>query len=237
LENSLVTRTRHITVRSEKALATAAAALAQQSEIMAAIHARVGTPPLRDFAADFSGIAKIVVGQQLSAQSAAAIWTRVSSAIDPFDANSILSRSDSALTSLGLSRGKCKTLKALATAVADGKLDIARLQHAPEETIVETLTAVHGIGPWTADIYLLFALRRADAFAPGDLALQLAVQRNFKLKERPSAQDVLRIAERWRPWRAVAARLLWSDYALMRATLPRHTQKQFAVPKAKPLKK
>ena len=82
--------------------------------------------------------------------------------------------------------------------------------------MIERLTALHGIGPWTADIYLLFALRRADAFPPGDLALQLAAQRLFKLKDRPTPARLAEIAERWRPWRGAAARLLWADYALAR---------------------
>jgi DNA-3-methyladenine glycosylase II len=214
-----VTRQRHATVTNARQLRAAAGALAGQCEIMARILKRTGLPPPRNFPADFSGLAKIVVGQQLSAQSAAAIWARVEQALTPVVPQSIFTTQDADLKALGLSNGKIRTLKALSRAILEDGLDIAALNLADEETVVERLTAVHGIGPWTADIYLLFALERRDAFAPGDLALQLAVQHHFKLKRRPTAGELERIAERWRPSRAVAARLLWADYAFARREL------------------
>lgn len=220
-----MTAARYKTLKSDRHLNEAANALGQHCKIMCAVYARTGTPPLRDFAADFSGLAKIVTGQQLSAASAAAIWNRVAAAIQPFEADALLAIPDRDLATLGLSGGKIRTLKAVATAVADGSIDIEALNAAPDIVIIEKLTALHGIGPWTADIYLLFALRRADAFAPGDLALQLAVQRLFKLKARPTPAELENIAERWRPWRAVAARLLWADYGLEKSKTPRLTAK------------
>src|SRR5262249_28870345 len=114
--------------------------------------------------------------------------------------------------------GKIKTLKAISQAIIDG-LDFAVINEADDATIISQLTAIRGIGPWTADIYMLFALARRDAFAPGDLALQLAIQHHFKLKSRPTAEEALNIAERWRPSRAIAARLLWADYAVARRAL------------------
>ena len=132
---------------------------------------------------------------------------------------------DAGLAALGLSGAKIRTLKAIATAILDNGLNIPALAHAPDAIVIERLTALHGIGPWTADIYLLFALRRADAFAPGDLALQLAVQRLFDLKERPSPVKLEAIAERWRPWRGAAARLLWAEYGLNRAKPPKKVAK------------
>jgi DNA-3-methyladenine glycosylase II len=206
-------------VATERQLKAAATALAEQCEIMALILRRTGVPPARKFPADFSGLAKIIVGQQLSAQSAAAIWARVEIALTPFVPESLLARDDSELKALGLSNGKVRTLKALSHAILEDGLDIATLNGADESVIVERLTAVHGIGPWTADIYLLFALARRDAFAPGDLALQLAIQHHFKLTHRPRAEELERIAERWRPSRAVAARMLWADYAFARRGL------------------
>lgn len=200
---------------------------------MRAIYARTGTPPLRDFPADFQGLAKIVTGQQVSAASAAAIWNRVAAAIQPFEARALLAMPDRELAALGLSGGKIRTLKAVAAAILDGGIDIEALSAAPDTVIIEKLKALHGIGPWTADIYLLFALRRADAFAPGDLALQLAVQRLFKLKERPSPAELEKIAERWRPWRAVAARLLWADYGLNRSKPVKSTAKSAPLSSAK----
>jgi DNA-3-methyladenine glycosylase II len=214
-----VTRARHATVTTERQLKAAAAALAGQCEVMSRILKRTGVPPARKFPADFSGLAKIIVGQQLSAQSAAAIWARVAEALDPFVPESLLARNDQELKALGLSNGKVRTLKALSRAILEDGLDLAALNVAEESVIVERLTAVHGIGPWTADIYLLFALARRDAFAPGDLALQLAVQHHFKLACRPGAAELARIAERWRPSRAIAARLLWADYAFARRAL------------------
>ena len=220
-----MTTQRQKTITSARQLTAAANALSEQCKVMRAIYAQTGTPPLRDFTADFSGLAKIVTGQQLSAASAAAIWNRVGPAITPFDAKSIRRMPDAGLAALGLSGAKIRTLKAIATAILDDGLNIPALAHAPDAIVIERLTALHGIGPWTADIYLLFALRRADAFAPGDLALQLAVQRLFDLKERPSPVKLEAIAERWRPWRGAAARLLWAEYGLNRAKPPKKVAK------------
>jgi DNA-3-methyladenine glycosylase II len=107
----------------------------------------------------------------------------------------------------------------LSRAVLEDGLDFAALNRADAPTIIERLTAIHGVGPWTADIYILFALKWQDAFAAGDLALQVAVQHHFKLEQRPSAEELERIAERWRPSRAIAAQLLWADYARARRAL------------------
>ena len=214
-----MTRARYQTLSSQTHLTKAAEALALQCEVMRKIYALIGTPPLRDFTADFAGLAKIVTGQQVSAASAAAIWKRVEAAIDPFEAHAILAMPDQHLASLGLSGAKIRTLKAIAVAIVDDGFDIKALAQAPDAGVIERLTALHGIGPWTADIYLLFALRRADAFAPGDLALQLAAKHHFKLLSRPSPAELAGIAERWRPWRAAAARLLWADYARARTDM------------------
>ena len=128
-------------------------------------------------------------------------------------------RKASTLAAAGLSTGKIKTLRAIASEIASGALDIEDLDAAANEAIHERLTAIHGVGPWTADIYLLFALRRADAFPAGDLALQIAAQKHFRLDGRPSAAELLKLSERWRPFRGAAARLLWADYAAARAAL------------------
>lgn len=201
---------------NSRALERAIGELSTRCAVMAAIHDRVGIPSLRDFTADFAGLTRIVVGQQLSASSANAIWTRVANAMTVVDAEAISNSSDDALAAHGLSRAKIKTLRALASAVRDDGLDLARLNRTSDATVAERLTDIHGIGPWTADIYLLFALRRADAFPAGDLALQLAAQRAFALSERPSHVALADLAERWRPWRGAAAHLLWADYALTR---------------------
>ena len=120
------------------------------------------------------------------------------------------------LKSAGLSTPKIRALKALAEAVRRDGLDLAALQKASDDDVHAALTAVSGIGPWTADIFIMFCLGRADAWAAGDLALQVGVARAFDLGERLSAEEASKVAERWRPWRGVAARLIWADYANLR---------------------
>jgi DNA-3-methyladenine glycosylase II len=181
------------------------------------MHDRAGDPPLRRNPAGFAGLARIVVGQQVSVASASAIWARCETVIAPMTATTVRGLTEAELRSAGLSGPKIRTLCALADAATAG-LDIDALAGAPEDEVRARLTAVSGIGPWTADIYLMFCLGRADVFAPGDLAIQIAAQHVMGLAERPSAQDLAAIAQkRWRPWRAVAGRLLWAYYAAVKA--------------------
>lgn len=184
-------------------------ALRKLCPVMLRVHDLVGDPPLRRNVAGFVGLSQVVVSQQLSAASAAAIWKRTVLVVDPFDAPTLLAQDIGMLRAAGLSQGKVRTLRAAAEAVVSGAL----VFEAGGEELREMLIAINGIGPWTADIYTLFCLGHADGFAAGDLALQVAVQRAFALDERPNAQQLEEIAERWRPWRGVAARLLWSFYA------------------------
>jgi DNA-3-methyladenine glycosylase II len=180
---------------------------------LARVYARTGDPPLRRHPPGFEGLARIIVGQQLSIASAEAIWSRLVAAVRPMTPDIFLTLNDEALRHAGLSRGKVRTLRAVCTAIGDG-LDLKKLAHAPEDDVHAALTAVPGIGPWSADIFLLFCLGRADAFAAGDLALQTAAMGALDLEERPSRESLLALAERWRPWRGVAAHLLWADYKL-----------------------
>ena len=203
----------HRKIDTERDIRAGVAALRRQCAHMRRIHDLVGDPPLRRLEGGFEGLLRIVVSQQLSTASASSIWQRTSKAIRPFRPQTILALKDDAFTGTGLSRPKVKTFRAVAAAVAAKSLDLARLDRATDETIRGALTAVFGIGPWTADIYLLFCLGRPDAWAPGDLALQIATQRALGLAEKPDHKELDRLAERWRPWRAVAARLLWAYYA------------------------
>jgi DNA-3-methyladenine glycosylase II len=191
-------------------------ALRRRCATMRHVHDTAGDPPLRRGLAGFEGLARIVVGQQVSTASAAAIWARTAAACQPFEPATLLRLTDRSLAGVGLSRPKIRTLRAVATACAGG-LDLASLDSASDAEIHTTLTAVLGIGPWTADVYIMFCLGRADAWAPGDLALQIAMQRAFDLAARPGKDDMLALAERWRPWRGVAARLLWAYYAAVKA--------------------
>jgi DNA-3-methyladenine glycosylase II len=127
------------------------------------VHAIAGPPPLRRRPKGFKGLARVIVGQQLSVASAGAIWGRLEARVRPFTASSLLSAPDRDLRGAGLSVGKIATLKSLAAAIENGTLDLDALTHAPEEVIHAELTALKGIGPWTADIYILFCLARADA--------------------------------------------------------------------------
>lgn len=194
------------------------ASLRRRCKVMRAIHDRIGDPPLRRNVAGFEGLARVIVAQQLSAASAAAIWTRVSKALTPATPSILLTLSDDTLRATGLSRPKIRTLRALATAIDAGALELDALDSATPDAVREALVSVNGIGPWTADIYLMFCLGRADSFAPGDLALQIATQHAFGLDARPSPAELEDIAVRWRPWRGVAARMLWAYYPTIRGT-------------------
>ena len=186
-------------------------ALRKLCPVMKRLHEVVGDPPLRRNVSGFSGLAQVVVGQQLSIASAGAIWKRTVLVVDPFDAPTLLLQDADALRGAGLSQGKVRTLRAMAEAIVAGTLDLDR--PLPDKELRAALLAISGIGPWTADIYTMFCLGHMDGFAAGDLALQVAVQRAFELDARPTSQELEIFAERWRPWRGIAARLLWSFYA------------------------
>src|SRR5437588_5379169 len=171
-----------------------------------------GRPTLRRRPAGFPGLCAIICSQQLSTASAAAIWTRLAAAFDPFHHDALRRARAAKLARLGLSRPKIKTMKALGSAIAKGTIDLAALGHMEADAAHGALTALHGIGPWTADIYLLFCLGHADAWPAGDLALQEAARLAFGLRTRPTTKEMGPLAERWRPYRAVAARLLWTYY-------------------------
>lgn len=185
-------------------------ALRRACPVMRRLHDMVGDPPLRRSRSGFVGLAEVVVSQQLSAASADAIWKRTALAVDPFDVATLLGQEIGVLRAAGLSQGKVLTLRAVAEAVMSGELRFSA--RVPAERLREQLLAIRGIGPWTADIYMMFCLGHADGFAPGDLALQVAAQRAYKLHARPSPLELEAMAERWRPWRGIAARLLWSFY-------------------------
>ncbi len=186
--------------------------LRRKCPIVRRMHDLAGDPPLRRRAAGFEGLARIIIGQQVSVASAAAIWERTFKTVQPFDAVTLLAISEADLRGAGLSRPKVRTLTAIAREIAEAGLDLGALSHMSDDEVHEALTRICGVGPWTADVFLLFCLGRADCFAAGDLALQAAAQMAMDLDERPSAQDLLAIAERWRPWRGVAARMLWAYY-------------------------
>jgi DNA-3-methyladenine glycosylase II len=158
-----------------------------------------------------------IVGQQLSIASAAAIWGRLETAFVPFTPETLRTARADRLKRLGLSAAKIKTFRAISRAIVAGDLDLEALAVGDADTAHGTLTAVHGIGPWTADIYLLFCLGHADAWPAGDLALQVACGNALALPMRPTANELTALADIWRPWRGVAAHLFWAYYKAIKA--------------------
>ncbi len=201
-------------IETSEDIAKGCRSLRRRCAVMRRILDRTGSPPLRRHPAGFPGLARIIVGQQLSIASATAIWSRLETGVVPFTATAILSLDEADLKTHGLSRPKIATLRRLAEAANDGRLDFDELDRMDPQAIHERLTAIGGIGPWTADIYILFCLGHRDAFASGDLALREAVCRAGLAATRPSPEELQELAMRWRPWRGVAARLLWAFYAL-----------------------
>jgi DNA-3-methyladenine glycosylase II len=199
-------------IDTEADIATGLAALLGADPRLVAVAAQAGPLPLRRRAGGFPGLASIMVSQQLSTASASAIWGRLAAAYDPFTPERLIRARATRLASLGLSAPKIRAIKEIAKAIASGRLDCESLPEMPADAAHAALCAVHGIGPWTADIYLLFCLGHPDAWPAGDLALQEAARLAFALPERPSPKETIVLAEVWRPWRGVAARLLWAYY-------------------------
>jgi DNA-3-methyladenine glycosylase II len=166
-----------------------------------------GTPPLRRRPEGFAHLLGAIVGQQVSTHAARAIWSRMEAA-GLTTPEAVLAADDATLRAPGLSRQKIRYARAL----AEAGIDFDHLRTAPDEEVVATLVQVTGIGRWTAEIYAMFSLGRADVFAPADLALQESARRLFELPERPREAAFRRMAADWSPWRTVAAGLLWAYY-------------------------
>jgi DNA-3-methyladenine glycosylase II len=205
-----------IHLNSQADLDDAILALVQQDRRLKPILELTGMPALRQREPGFAGLAAIVCGQQLSTASAAAIWARVSAAFDPFDHETLRKARADRLGRLGLSAAKIKTLKNLARELAAERLNLEILANEDADAAHNTLTALHGIGPWTADVYLLFCLRHGDAWPAGDLAVQEAVKIGLGLKTRPTPKQMAPLAEPWRPLRGAAAHLWWSYYRVLK---------------------
>jgi DNA-3-methyladenine glycosylase II len=171
-----------------------------------------GMPALRRREPGFVGLAHIVTGQQLSTASAGAIWARLTAAFDPFEPEAIRRARADRLGRLGLSAAKIKTLKHIARELAAERLNLDVLANEDADAAHNTLTTLPGIGPWTADVYLLFCLGHGDAWPAGDLAVQEAIKVGLGLPARPTTKQMMPIAECWRPLRGAAAHLWWSYY-------------------------
>ncbi|HEU5017007.1 MAG TPA: DNA-3-methyladenine glycosylase 2 family protein [Pseudolabrys sp.] len=183
---------------------------------LAAIAEKAGAFGLRRREAGFAGLCAIVCGQQLSTASAAAIRTRLFNAFDPFHHDTVRKARTEKLKRLGLSAPKIKAIREIGKAVAKGQIDLTAVGEMNADDAHAALIALHGVGPWTADIYLLFCLGHADAFPAGDLAVQESARIAFDLPRRPDAKALTKMAEAWRPWRGVAAHLLWAYYHVVK---------------------
>jgi DNA-3-methyladenine glycosylase II len=199
-------------LESDEVLKRGLDALTRADPVMRGLVAKGALPKLRKRPPGFEGLAWIVVGQQVSTASAAAIWGRLKELFDSNSPAAFLRLSEEELRGAGLSTGKVRTLRATATEILEGRLPLDRLHDLPADEAHGLLTAVKGIGPWTADVYLLFCLGHPDAFPSGDLAVQEAARIAYGLDLRPDSKKLTALAEAWRPWRGVAAKVLWAYY-------------------------
>jgi DNA-3-methyladenine glycosylase II len=196
----------------EENLITACEELSKNDSDLAYIFRTFGEPPMWKREANFATLVLIILEQQVSVASAKACFDKLCKTIERVSPADFLKLNDAELKSVGFSRQKTSYVRGLAEAVLDGKLDLTTLETLPDDRVKHELKKLKGIGDWTSDIYLLMALQRPDVMPKGDLALHIAWQNLKNLEQRPSSEEFLEIAEKWKPLRAVAARLLWHFY-------------------------
>ncbi len=204
-------------VLTDADLPAVVAILAARDPGLATIAERFGTPPLWAREPGFPTLVHLILEQQVSLASALAAFDRLVAATDPLTPEALLRLDDAELLAIGFSRQKARYARALAVAVRDDELDLPALAAADDAEVDRRLMALPGIGPWTATIYRLMVLLRPDAWPIHDIALAQAIVEVRGLPGRPNPDAMLAIAEAWRPWRAVAARLLWHHYLSVRA--------------------
>ena len=197
---------------TQKSLALAARELAARDELLAGIHATYGDPPLWRRATGFTTLVHIILEQQVSLKSAKSMLVRLQGAIEPFTPERFVELGDAHLRGLGVTRQKSSYLIDLSTSIVNGDLSFTTLARMSDDEARLALTRIKGIGLWSADVYLLMAMRRADIWPAGDLALAVAMKELLGLAARPAPLELERWAEQWRPHRAVAARMLWQYY-------------------------
>jgi DNA-3-methyladenine glycosylase II len=199
-------------LHTQAELEAALAQLTRHDPRLKPVAEKAGAFALRRREPGFPGLCAIVCGQQLSTAAAATIRNRLFAAFDPFHHDTVRRARGDKLKRIGLSAGKIKSIREIGKAVAKGRIDLTKVGNMDADVAHAALTALHGVGPWTADIYLLFCLGHADAFPAGDLAVQEAARIAFGLRKRPDPKALTKLAEAWRPWRGVAAHLLWAYY-------------------------
>ena len=203
-------------IETEDHLQEGLAALGRIAPDLAPTLALCADVPLRRRTGGFAGLAGIIVSQQVSVASARAIMGRVEQRFSPLEAAPIAAADEAALRGCGLSGPKIRALQAAATAVMRGELDFNRLSELSAAEAHAALCRVKGIGPWTAEIYLMFSAGHPDIFPAGDVALQRAVQWAFGLDDKPAIRDLISTAGAWSPYRSTAALLLWRYYKAVR---------------------
>lgn len=186
--------------------------LAERDPDIARAYAEAGLPPVRGSPTGFPGLLRIIVAQQVSTASAAAILGRLAQQLPDLTPAAFLTLDEAAHRAIGLSRAKSRYATALAQAMTEGGLSHRRLARLDDAGVLAALTALPGFGRWSAECYLLFALKRPDVMPAGDLALQVAAQRLKGLAARPGEKALYALAESWRPHRSAAARFLWHFY-------------------------
>jgi DNA-3-methyladenine glycosylase II len=201
----------------ESSLRRAVRILARRDPALAAISRRYGPPPLWSREPGFATLVHMILEQQVSLASARAVFERLRAALPVFEPAAFLALDDAAFRRVGITRQKTAYARELANAIAGNTLDLERLALLDDGEVHAALTRIKGIGLWTSNVYLLMALGRPDAFPASDIALLVAVQKIKELRKRPTPERLERLAENWRPWRAVAARLLWHFYLSERA--------------------
>jgi DNA-3-methyladenine glycosylase II len=190
--------------------------LVRRDPRLRSVLATTGMPALRQREPGFAGLAQIITAQQVSTASAAAIWGRVSAAFDPFHPHAIHRTTATRLGRLGLSGAKIKTLKAIAREIQAEHLDLNALATLDADAAHARLVALHGVGPWTADVYLLFCLGHGDAWPAADIAIQEGIRLGLNLDTRPTTKETIAIGDAWRPLRGAAAHLWWANYRVAR---------------------
>jgi DNA-3-methyladenine glycosylase II len=197
---------------TEASYARAVDEVAAAHPVLAGVVARWGLPPFWRHPEGFAGLVHGILAQQVSLESAVAAFAKLEAALGRVEPARFLTLDDAELRAIGFSRQKAVYVRGLAQATVSGALDLLALDAAPDDEVRDALLQIKGIGRWTADVYLLFALKRPDAWPSGDLALAKAVQELYGFEALPTWDELDAWADRWRPWRAVAARFLWHDY-------------------------
>lgn len=200
----------------DAALALGSRELASRDAQIGRLLAANGVPPLWGRDTGFSTIVKIILEQQVSLDSAAAAFANLEHALGEVSPEGFLELGDAHLKTIGFSKQKAGYSRGVAAGLVDGSIDLDHLEDLDDEAARQYLMAIRGIGPWTADVYLLFALRRSDVWPNGDRALVVSMMETLDLEDVPSYEAADRIAQRWRPWRSVAARMLWHAYLVAR---------------------